>query len=579
MQMIARKALALLLSAAICLTLLAGCTGGVQGGTTAAPGGTTAAPSGTTTTTAAKSTTTAQATTPVSEKRITITYSNAGSTGSWVQPDSKAEKWLEDRLNIDLDTVLFDATNAEQQNLIIATGEIPDFGFFYKSVPEMNDQGVIRSIPKSAIYESAPGYAAFLDENPYGWIVNKMPDKDDEYGALTGYNANMTGFAWGNLYRLDWLEKLGIAPKGELVDLGNGAYWTEEAFTTDEFVDIITQFAKNDPDGNGKDDTFGISVGQYENYSWAGLMGAFGLSNLNNVLEDGKAVPYYLSTAYRDYLAFVSDLYNKGLVDPEVATQDLNKAWEKFTAGQIGWQTLSIYYIDPLYTDRPPFSVFGRFPEAKVLITPPMIGADGSQVAPQYVNSAFAYTWYVGRQVDDDKLARILSLYDALSFDEEVFVTTCFGFAGETFDWEDEPYNSAALMKTDLSVEKKAQLLTGLYTSLVVPDMLKFRQPKALKVVQDFTNSPAGLAMTSYPAYVSDVYNEYAADSKALSEKFASAGADRTALKEKFYMDAITGGDVMGGWDKYIADMYAAGGLEEEIELINKYPVVSEVFK
>ncbi|WP_347835768.1 hypothetical protein [Gracilibacillus sp. JCM 18860] len=47
----------------------------------------------------------------------------------------------------------------------------------------------------------------------------------------------------GIIYRKDWAENLGL----------------EAPTTTDEFMEMVRAFTEDDPDGNGKDDTFGLT--------------------------------------------------------------------------------------------------------------------------------------------------------------------------------------------------------------------------------------------------------------------------------------------------------------------------------
>lgn len=566
-----KKIVGIVLILALCLSLFSACSGDSTTNMT----GTTTTAAATKVTTGTTAATTTETTNPYAET-LDITYGCTGSSGAWAQADSKTELWLENKFNVNLTPVLFDATNKDASNLIIASGEIPDIGFFYLPVSDMNNQGVIRSIPRSLIEENAPRYAAFLTDNPYGWKINKMPGKDDEYGALTGYNSSLLGCGWLNLYRLDWLEKLGIKPKGDMTEISDGIFWTTQAFTVDEFTNIAKLFTTGDPDGNGSNDTYGISCGPYLHYSWASLYGAFGLTNSsNNVEEYGKAVPYYASNAYKDFLTYVSGLYKQGYIDPEVATQDLRAGWEKFSTGICGWQTLEKDYVNPAYSDRPPYSLLTNNPDAKVLLTPPIIGADGQQSSYQYVNSAFNYTYYIGKQVDDKKLARILMMYDEMSFDEETFVVTSFGFEDESFNWEGEAYNSAAL-SIELSTEKKAELLCGLTTAFIPPEMLKFKISSALATLQDFSTSVEGLAMTSYPSYKADLYGTYAEELKAWNDQYTS---EKDLITGSFQTNAITGADVPGTWDQYVADLTSTGGFLELVEIINQYPIVADELK
>ena len=51
----------------------------------------------------------------------------------------------------------------------------------------------------------------------------------------------------GVTIRKDWLENLGL----------------EEPKTIDEFYNVLKAFTKDDPDGNGKDDTYGLVASKF----------------------------------------------------------------------------------------------------------------------------------------------------------------------------------------------------------------------------------------------------------------------------------------------------------------------------
>ena len=86
--------------------------------------------------------------------------------------------------------------------------------------------------------------------------------------------------------RKDWLNNLGI-------DLSNNADYGDfggKVVTLDEYRDILIQFTRNDPDRNGRNDTYGIgSSDPKPNFGWANIYGAFG----------GMPGHYYIVSVYK----------------------------------------------------------------------------------------------------------------------------------------------------------------------------------------------------------------------------------------------------------------------------------------
>jgi len=509
------------------------------------------------------------------EEHLTIVWGTSGSSGSWVQPGSMQEKWINERYNITLIPWQVDATNAEQTNLKLATGEIFDFGQIYKGRTDMLDQGLIRPVPMKMIEDAAPTYAQLIrDGGDYVWNASVWPDSDTDLARLTGYTSTTRGFCWTNGFRLDWMENLGIEPKGPIEELMDGVYWTEQAFTVEEFTDILYKFTFEDPDGNGVNDTYGTSPGNWLHYAWAGHYGAFGMrSNGGNLNNGGKAVPWYATEEFKEFCIHISQLVNMGVIDPEAITMDLDTSWQKFTAGVSGYQTILSSYMDVAYNERPPYSVIVTNPGAKLLITPPTIGAGGKQQAYQYTNSFYGYDHYFGKQASDAIVDRVLRIMEEFMTDPEVWVTFFSGFDGVNFDWAGEAYNSAAIPR-DIPNDEKAKYIGGYYPIIYPEAFNKFMEPFGVTKFKEFSTSAVGLKMTCLNGYTSDVYGEFADETKAHNDLY---NADRESVREKYWADVLSGADVSATWDKYITELKGVG-LDEYIELYSKFPKLDDVF-
>jgi putative aldouronate transport system substrate-binding protein len=125
--------------------------------------------------------------------------------------------------------------------------------------------------------------------------------------------------------RKDWLEKVGLQPPKTIPDL----YKVAKAFT------------EQDPDGNGKKDTYGLIIPKWPNSTygsaspydafetWYGAPNAWGK-------RDGKYVPGFdtpeFLTAQKELKKWVSE----GLVNPDFATLDTANWMDPFVQGKGG---------------------------------------------------------------------------------------------------------------------------------------------------------------------------------------------------------------------------------------------------
>ncbi|WJH32827.1 extracellular solute-binding protein [Paenibacillus sp. CC-CFT747] len=129
----------------------------------------------------------------------------------------------------------------DKLNVLLASGSAPDFIQDYNPLNKNAWYASKQLMPLDDLIEKhSVEYKALLNKYP---ILRKLGTQDDgklyEVGAFTQTDIN-----WVFLVRNDWLKKLNLeVPK-----------------TTEELYNVAKAFTENDPDGNGKKDTFGISL-------------------------------------------------------------------------------------------------------------------------------------------------------------------------------------------------------------------------------------------------------------------------------------------------------------------------------
>ena len=147
--------------------------------------------------------------------------------------------------------------------------------------------------------------------------------------------------------REDWRVKLGLP----------------EPTTFQELEEILYAFVEQDPDGNGKDDTYAIGLNKdlygdgYEITSIANMMHAYPNAWVEN--EEGKVVYGSVQPEMRTALEKLAQWYQDGLIDPEFTVKNQDKEAEMVLKEQMGafcgaqWAQFMSNAVVDLYINNP----------------------------------------------------------------------------------------------------------------------------------------------------------------------------------------------------------------------------------
>ena len=236
--------------------------------------------------------------------------------------------WEEDLgiTNTDYEVILASGDDYNTKlNAMMSGGDVPDY--FHTSITDLQnlvDNEII--VPVDSYVENMPSYQALLE------IPGNVEGYDnfilgDSHYAIT--EMSLEGVLNGPgrrsmIMRTDWLESCGL----------------EVPATLDDLHDVLYAFTFEDPDGNGQDDTYGLSgnKGQY----FSSIFGAYGiyLSDMNSWTEaDGQLVHSTVLPETKEVLQLLSEWYAEGLIDPDKFVVEGKQAKDKFIAGKFGaWE-------------------------------------------------------------------------------------------------------------------------------------------------------------------------------------------------------------------------------------------------
>jgi putative aldouronate transport system substrate-binding protein len=203
-------------------------------------------------------------------------------------------------------------------NLLVASGSVPD-------ITRVVGYDLFQYIPQGAFLDIGK-YVDQHGANLKKYIPKEGWDLINYKGKTYGVpNYNKPG---KNLFfmRKDWLDKLGLKVPTNL----------------NEFEDVLKKFTYNDPDGNGKNDTYGITTESQITTSslpvtFDMVFGAFGISAKAYSQKDGKVYAPLITQEYKEALTYINKLFKEDkVVDPDLFILKTDQARQNLVQSRAG---------------------------------------------------------------------------------------------------------------------------------------------------------------------------------------------------------------------------------------------------
>lgn len=372
---------------------------------------------------------------------ISIGFWNIQDIVNVVQKDSILA-YIEELFNITIEPVSVTWSDyKERYQILSATKSLPDvFANLTISSSDNNDSATLNNLITSQSIRSIPrdltkfsgikslldsfDYIKYTDENYF--VIPRLSFLDP---ILASSDAAM-------IVRKDWMKNLGLT----------------EPKSLSEFIDLVSAFAHNDPDGNGIDDTIGYNVNNRIALGKWLILGIAPQCNVYSWIQtDDGYIPSFLTEDFKKVVSAYRTLYERGGLDPDFYTKKSTDAVDDFVSGKLGALEFksspsAITELKSqwnLYSDKPfedCVDVLNIFP-----------AEDGNR----YSNSSnmFWSETLISSNVDDVKMERILYLFDYLLSDEGMKLTR-YGIEGDDYTYKDGAYNclldtsSSSLIKT-----------------------------------------------------------------------------------------------------------------------------------
>lgn len=226
-------------------------------------------------------------------------------------------------INLDFTEVLPAEGFGEKKSLMWASNDYPDI--FVRAqlsnteLVKYGGMGILAPL-EDLIPVYAPNLQKLIDEDPA--ILSRITAPDGHiysFPAVFSLTAARDDKFWMNKA---WLEQVG----------------KEVPETIEELEEVLRAFKGVDFNGNGEADEYpmGISDAQALVRRFAGVWGYQYQFDTYLEVKDGKVSTYLTDDNYKDMLQWLAGMYEEGLIDPEIFTQEYAKYAAKMAGQQMG---------------------------------------------------------------------------------------------------------------------------------------------------------------------------------------------------------------------------------------------------
>ncbi len=370
-------------------------------------------------------------------------------------------------------------------------------------------------------------------------VTNESLKKDGRlYGFAPAYGNGCVSYV-----KTAWLEKVGMT--------------AEDIKTYDDYIELLTRFTTMDPDGNGKNDTYGvIAAGFLGNEApFINYLPEFWQDAYPAILkgEDGVWYDGFNTQATKDALVRLQKAYADGLIDPTTLTNGTKDAREKwFSNDQSGSSGVFTYWagswyqtltdnlskneVDDRITQLAPIAEVGAYLDREAPVWVIIDDGDGDDRREQAIFDAFIET-----MLDGDKV-QTLWVYGAedvhWSTKAETFATNAGTEKEKVYTYEEGQFHLKQNPNDPNSLWKKnaidpALLIAPLTNGFIeISDLANTGNAFFLENCKAAPESPAS------PTYTENAGTIYDAKIAVVTEVVTKGGNVDEAM-QKLYVDVV----------------------------------------
>ncbi|PYI57406.1 extracellular solute-binding protein [Paenibacillus flagellatus] len=445
--------------------------------------------------------------------------------------DGKGLQMINEKFNIDYKpNMVVQSDYLQKLSAIIASGDIPDIiamegpdSNFYKWAK----QGAF--LPLNDFIQQYPSFKLVPDN------VLKTFSVGGKIYAFPGYYP--LTYTLTPMIRQDWLDNLNL----------------KMPTNYEELKQVAIAFTKNDPDKNGKHDTYGLAMSLNINPQYA--MGAYwDLGAWYHKDAQGQLIPGFISEARKNHIQWMADLFKEGAISKDFALMNWAQANKEFYSGKAG-----IFIGTPRGMNQDYMKgLVDTNPNAKLEMIPAFQAPDGSQGFGSS-NGYYGMIMLSAKLKDQpDKVKRILEMID---FGRKFYAADQRTKDNPDFDWINGIHGQGYVLED--GVVKKESAEKGLAPSVYLPETNPWAPSDAANEYSKTYKVPLLQEIAAKAEKMHAEQKHYMnPGASVFSETRASKGSE---LDKKLYEEQtrmIVGDKPVSDWDKMVKEYMDNGGAQ-----------------
>lgn len=339
------------------------------------------------------------------------------------------------------------------------------------------------------------------------------------------------------IVRQDWLDSLGI----------------QQPQTLDQVHEVLKAFTKNDPDKNGKNDTYGLTGDKNTTFDF--VFGAFGtVCGINNdfwFVKDGKLKNGKVLPQAKEALAVLAQWYKEGLIDPDFPVMENKQMQEKVINSKAGMFQDSAFDLSK--TQPITSSLLKVTPSAKFGIIMPPKGPDGLHGLPENTPGYGDLRAISAKAKNADNIMKLLQ-WSIDDTDKGGFYLVTYGIEGKDYNYDRQ--------------NNKIKQLVGSYSDLYkegFSNPVRFLQVVDRRWMDD--NALKGMEDAN-----SDIIrNEFWGKVPVMNDY-----PDLNKLWNEYFVKIVTGKLPVSAWDEYVIKYYQQGGQKVEDQVNTEWQKIKK---